>query len=443
MSSSAIAADDSSRRPAGLTATRVWSFAVTVGFAMAIVVVHLGQGVLLARLLGPVGRGQYAAAVLYSQLLLYIGLMGGLEVVCQRATRLAKRRGVSGIQTGLQTGIQTGVGGGIDRLRRAALRLGLTTGTVTMLAVMALAVLAMPAEKRDLVPLAIGCGLATIGQHVLLMMTGVDRGIERFAAYNWRRLIAAAVFPGMVAVAAMVTDLTVPMTVGLLVAASAVAGGICLIDLPRPFSGPAGPPVGRMLRRGRGFGVSVLATDLFERLDLVLVLWVAPLLQQGYYAAMVPAVYPLTVVPNTLGVFLFNAGADRDRRLTVGGVHRLLASSIAVQTVITVVFMLLIGWAVRLVYGPEFEPAVRYALWLAPASAIRGMLQGIDGYLKGRGRPMACVAARVVGAVTLLSLAAVWLPVHGVIAIAMAVLAAQVVCLLILIGVMYSDCRGQ
>ena len=60
-------------------------FVWTVGFAFAIVALQLGQGVLLARLLGPQGRGEYATAVLYVQMLLYIGLLGGLEVVCRYA----------------------------------------------------------------------------------------------------------------------------------------------------------------------------------------------------------------------------------------------------------------------------------------------------------------------------------------------------------------------
>ncbi|WP_238383198.1 hypothetical protein [Rubripirellula obstinata] len=81
-------------------------FVWTVGFAFAIVALQLGQGILLARLLGPVGRGAYAAAVLYVQMLLYIGLLGGLEVICRHAANPSINQ---------------------QKLRRAALWLGLTT----------------------------------------------------------------------------------------------------------------------------------------------------------------------------------------------------------------------------------------------------------------------------------------------------------------------------
>ena len=407
---------------------RILSFVTTVGFAMAIVLLQLGQGVLLARLLGPVGRGQFAAAVLYSQLLLYIGLMGGLEVVCARAAVLSQRPR-SPVATNQML-----------RLRRASLRLGLTTGSLTALFVFILALLAMPADKRDLIPLAMLCGLSVIGQHVVLIMTAVDRGSEHFTAYNTRRFIAAAAFPLLVGLAALIAELTVAVACVLLVIATLLSMATCFVGLPRPISGRYRPTVRRLLHRSRPYGMSMLATDLFERMDLLLMLWLAPVIEQGFYAAMVPAVYPLTVIPNTLGVYLFNAGADQNRRLNRLAVHRVLGASILVQTITTVVFMLLIGWVVQLVYGQDFAPAVRYALWLAPASAIRGILQGIDGYLKGRGRPMACVAARVIGVAVLLCSTAVLIPMHGVIGIAMAVLLSQSVCLIVLVSVMYCDC---
>lgn len=421
----------------GLNRTRVWSFVSTVGFTMAIVLLQLGQGVLLARLLGPEGRGQYAAAVLYTQMLLYIGLMGGLEVICRRAAVLSQRSSVLGVGK-LDAGHRAS--GRVDRLRRTSLRLGLTTGLITTAFVIVLAITAMPSDKREIIPLAILCGLSVVGQHVVLMMTAVDRGTERFTAYNIQRFIAAAAFPMLIGTYAVWMDLTVAMACWLFVLASLISMAACLYGLQKPLSGDSSPTVSRLLHRSRPYGLSMLATDFFERMDLLLVLWLAPLVQQGFYAAMVPAVYPLTVIPHTLGVFLFNAGADKNRRLSVGGVHRVLASSIVIQSVVTIVFVLLIGRVVELVYGADFAPAVRYALWLAPASAIRGILQGIDGYLKGRGRPMACVTARVLGMLTLIGATMLLLPAYGVIAIAMAVLISQSVCLVALSAVMYADC---
>lgn len=393
-------------------------FVWTVGFAFAIVALQLGQGILLARLLGPEGRGAYATAILYVQMLLYIGLLGGLEVICRHAAD----RSIDQL-----------------RLRRAALWLGLTTGTITTLIVVGLNLVALPEAKRSLLPIALVCSLSLIGQHVMLIMTAVDRGSGEFGKYNLRRFVAAAAFPALLLGAVVITEMTVTLAAWLFVAASIISMATCILGVAKPLTGTTAIPTKQLLRESRPYGFSMFVTDLFERLDLLLVLWLAPLVEQGFYAAMVPAAYPLTVIPNTLGLFLFNAGADKDRKLSRGDVHRILGSSIAIQTLTTVVFMLLIGPLVVLVYGQEFEPAIQFVLWLAPASAIKGILQGLDSYLKGRGRPLAPIKARGCAMLVMFITALVLVPSQGTVAIAMAALAGQVVCLIWLSAIVYAD----
>ena len=193
-----------------------WQFVWTVGFAFAIVALQLGQGILLARLLGPEGRGAYATAVLYVQMLLYIGLFGGLEVICRYAA----------IETTDQ-----------NRLRRSALWLGLTTGAITTAVVIALNFTALPEAKRVLLPVALICGLSVVGQHVMLIMTAVDRGSGEFGKYNLRRFIAAAAFPALLLIAAVVMQIDVMTASILFVIASLISMAACVIGLPQAFSG--------------------------------------------------------------------------------------------------------------------------------------------------------------------------------------------------------------
>ncbi|MEM1226632.1 MAG: oligosaccharide flippase family protein [Planctomycetota bacterium] len=396
---------------------RFRAFAQTVGFAFGIVALQMAQGILLARLLGPEGRGQYATTVLYVQMLLYVGLFGGLEVVCRYAAD-----GSDGLL-----------------LRRAAMWLGVTTGVITMVIAVLCNLLALPENKRFLMPLGCLCATSMIGQHVMLIMTAVDRGAGRFNAYNWRRFIAAAAFPALLLSAAVLTTVTLQLACMLFVVASVISMAVCFAGVDRPFSGSSAPPVPKLLRESRPYGVSMLATDLFERLDLLLVLWLAPLVTQGWYAAMVPVVYPLTVIPNTLGIFLFNAGADSGKRLTRRDIHRILGGSLATQVASTMLFMILVGPLVRLVYGEAFAPAIPFALWLAPASAIKGILQGLDSYVKGRGRPLAPVRARLAATIVMFVVTFSLFASMGALAIAIASLAGQVVCLIWLVCIVYAD----
>jgi O-antigen/teichoic acid export membrane protein len=398
-----------------------WQFLYTVGVSFTIVALQMAQGVLLARMLGPEGRGQYATAVMYAQTLLYIGLFGGLEVICRHAAKPS-----------------------IDKikLRRSALWLGITTGLVTSAIACLLSVAALPPQKQFLMPLAVLCSLSIVGQHVMLVMTAVDRGSGQFTAYNIRRLISCSAFPVLLLVTACVWHINLVITCVLFVVASIISMVSCLVGLPHPFRGPTtAASVPQLVRESRPYGLSTLATELFDRFDLLLVLWLAPLMQQGYYAAMVPVVYPLTVIPNTLGMFLFNAGARLDSRLGTRDVHRILGSSIAVQVTSTVAFLLIAGPLVTFLYGQEFAPAMAFVLWLAPVSAIKGILQGLDAYLKGRGRPLAPLRIRIASGIVIALVTWLLFDRFGAVSIAMAALAGQLFCLAGFSWIVYADVK--
>ncbi len=391
----------------------------TVGVSFGIVALQLAQGILLARLLGPQGRGEYAAAALYSQMMLYVGLFGGIEVICRYA---ADENG--------------------DRisLRRSAFRLGVITGVLSTLAVVVCNTFGLPVEKQYLLPLSLVCALSLFGQQMTLLLSAVDRGAGDFARYNRIRLLAAAAFPVLLFLWAMLFPTTLVSTCWLLVVASGISVVPFCFGSRRVVHGAhAGPDTRQLLREGRPYAVSMLATDLLERLDLLLMLWLTPLLKQGYYNAMIPVAYPLTVIPNTLGLFLFNAGAKQGGGLTVKRVHHILASSIGIQTLTTVGFILLVEPVVTFVYGEEFRPAVIFAMWLAPVAAIKGIVQGLESYVKGRGRPLATVRIRIVSALVMLAVIAILYPLTGVLSVIQGSLVGQVVCFLGLAAIVYND----
>lgn len=384
-------------------------FLSSVAVAFGIVGLQLLQGVLLARLLGDQGRGEYAVAIFLVQLLLYIGLFGGIEIVARYANQ---------------------IGGAKETLQRSALWLGIVTGCVVMTVAMIASRFVIPADKLYLQPLALLCALSFVGQNVMLIMTAVDRGAGDFRSYNIRRFAAAAAFPLLILVYLPFGKLTVTSACVLYVAASIFSMVVCLYGLKKPFTGERFRSVPRLLGEGKPYALSMLVTDLFEKLDLLLVMWLSPIIVQGYYATMIPVAYPLVIIPNTLGLFLFNEGAKTEQRVTRRSILKILGYSFLVQAVMTAVFMLLVRSVVTFVYGEAFAPAVEIALWLAPVSAIKGMLQGLDGFLKGRGRPIVSIWSRIAAAITMIAVV-YWIgPGELAIGIALAALVGQIVCLL-------------
>jgi enterobacterial common antigen flippase len=392
--------------------------ATTVGVSFGIVALQLAQGILLARLLGPQGRGEYAAAVLYSQMLLYVGLFGAIEVVCRYA---ANDR--------------------VDRrsLRKSAARLALVTGTATTLIAIACATVGIPMDKREMLPLAIVCSLSIIGQHVTLILSAVDRGSGDFSRYNRIRLIAAASLPLLLICWALLAETTVLSTCVLLVVATLLSTLPCFLRVKNDAGAIPAPRTKQMLREGRPYGIAMLATDFLERIDLLLVLWLTDFSTQGFYNAMIPVAYPLTVIPNTLGMYLFNAGAREGGGLGVAQFRRILASSLLLQVIMTIAFLVFVGPVVTFVYGTEFAPAVVFAMWLAPVAATKGVVQGLESYIKGRGKPMATIRIRMLSTIVMLASIAALYPFTGILAIIQGSLVGQIVCFFGLSIFVYKD----
>ena len=354
----------------------LYTFATSIAMFGAFAI----QGILLARILGRYGRGEFATAVLFPQILLYVGLLGGIEVV----TRYAGQ-----------------INANLVKLRRAAFRLGIFTGCLTMLAVIVFSLTCVPAAKSHLIGLCLLCSLALPFQHIHQITIAVDRGSNGFTRYNWIRLFGTLVLPSMLLVC-WLTNVQSLTFICLLFIASAVVGAIpCLWRLERSLS-PADPSQRTLLKEGRPYAVAMFAGELFERLDVALIFWWTSLATQGSYAAIVPAAHVLIVIPNALGLFTFNIGAKHDRVVSLRETNLAMAGMLVFQFVSALAFALVIGKLILILYGEDFRPAIPLAYALIPAVAIKGFLQAAEGYLKGRGKPLIGTYARLLGAVIML-----------------------------------------
>ncbi len=341
------------------------------------------QGVFLARMLGPDGRGQYATAVFYTQTLIYVGMLGTQYAVARWAARKHK----------------DAVG-----LIYSTRRLGMLTGFGTMLVVAVLAFTALPPDKRYLAPLCLLCSLFLPFEHVRLLWLSVDHGRGDFRRYNMSRLAAGVAFPLLLGIA-WACGAHTAFVASILFAASPLMG-LLYQRLSRsvaeePSVTRNGPTVQRILHRGRPYALNVLVSDLCDRLDIFLFMWLTSFTIQGYYAAAVPAANLLLVVPIALSLFAFNAGARRERRPTAGHVAKSAALIAGVQLIAVVAFALVLEPLMVLVFGPDFRGAVPLALVLLPAYAVAGCGRVAEAFLQGRNKAILGVYTRLVGAVVM------------------------------------------
>ena len=264
-----------------------------------------------------------------------------------------------------------------------------------MLAVAILSLVAFPAEKRHLVWLSILCAATLPLEHVRLNLNAVDQGSGRMARFNAGRLAAAAALPLLLALAWLAGRITAPLAAVLLVPATLIGLVFRLAWSDDYRIWRAGSPgVGVLLREGRPYAFSVVVTEVFNNLDLLLMLWLVDFTQQGLYAAALPAVRLLCVAPEALAVFAFNAGAKETRPMGAGRLAALTAGALGFQVVAAVAYWTVLGWLIILVYKQPFAGAIAYANALLPAMVFQGCIIIADGYLRRRKRPNAGIAAR-------------------------------------------------
>lgn len=383
------------------------------------------QGVLLARMLGPEGRGQYATAMFYTQTLIFIGLFGTQHAVARWA---ARRR-------------QDTVG-----LMQVCRRLGTTTGLATMAVVAGLALFALPADKQHLAPLCILCSLFLPLEHIRLLWLSVDHGLGNFSSYNANRLAAGIAFPALLTLAWLCNANSV-VVVSLLFVMAPIVGLVyrrmtaSVSGSPQPSG--RGPTVKRILRRGRPYAVAVLASDLFDRIDIFLFLWLTSFAAQGCYAAAVPAANLLLVMPLAVSLFAFNAGAHRQGSLSLGRLVKAGSVILGVQLLAAVAFAVVLEPLMMLVFGESFRGAVPLAMALLPAYAIAGCGRVAESYLQGRNKAMVAVYSRLAGAATLFVFVFLFFDRWAELSIPLGALAGHLVSTTLLVATIIWDVREQ
>ena len=234
------------------------------------------QGIILARMLGPEGRGEFGTAIFYSTTLTFIGMLGAQYAVARRAA--------SGASTSYE-------------LARSAMRLGIWTGLGTIVVVVALAFATLPAAKQFLAPLCVIAALSLPLEHMRQLLLAVDQGSGEFRRYNAVVLTTSIVFPLLLLVLWVTGNASVSAAVMLSLAPPAVGLGLRL-TMSRPVRhvvAAAAPSKRALVKEGSPYLFSLAVCDLYQRLDQFLILWLGSLVTQGLYAAAVPAASMLQV----------------------------------------------------------------------------------------------------------------------------------------------------
>jgi O-antigen/teichoic acid export membrane protein len=327
---------------------------------------------LLARELGPSGRGTVAVAYSFTLLLVQIGTLGFTAANPFYVARTPEAR-----ERLVGNSILVALVGGMA-LAAVGVGVGLLFPTVVA-----------GVEPGDLVIASVGIPAALLAQFLQSILLGEARPV----AYNASELVISALTLVAVAIAAATTQIGVTEALVLLGGSRLCAAAVfAKLTVRSPKLDPR--LIRTMLTYGARVYVATMLAFLVVRLDVMLVNGYLGAEDAGVYAVAVALGDVLYIVPTVVAVNLFAhvaRGADD-------------AASAAAFRAVAVIYLVLValsaafaGPVISLLFGDDFEPAAAVYRWLAPGIFCLGMLNILSQHFAGRGFPLQAMLVWVWG----------------------------------------------
>jgi O-antigen/teichoic acid export membrane protein len=331
----------------------------------AIIVFGLAQSVIVARALGPSGRGSVAVAVSLVTLLTQIGSLGLITANTYFSAR--------------------------DRSTLGAI----ATNSLWASALLGVALAGMALAVKLLAPAVVGglgwpeLAAATAAMPGLLaasLLHALLLGDGRTVAYNGLAAGLQAVIAIAVAAAVVVLDAGVLGVLVTIAAGQTVSALVYYraVGERRPDWHPDLALAGRMLRYGlRVYAATVLAFIVI-RVDVLLVNAYRGGHDTGLYSVAVAAVDALCLLPAIVGFNLFPRiarGAEQSLSVLV---FRTVAPLYGLVCAVSVP---LAAPAIQLLYGSRFAGSTDLYYWIAPGAFCLGMVSVLSNHFAGQGFP--------------------------------------------------------
>lgn len=385
------------RHPSGIPVTTL----ATAGTALA----GAAAGALLARILGPQGRGELAGVLLWAGVLDILSDFGLNSAFAHYAERLDR-----------------------SSLIGSATVLGLAHGLILVFAFSAVAWTGLlplwPHEALGVVIAALGLPLDRASAYLLQ----IHLGSGRVWAVALTRLWGAACYACVIAAAGLAHLLTVPVCVGLYVLSHLLTAAAAFWLTARyehlgwRFQRAVAV---QLYRYGARNVLASLASNANLRLDQALMNFMLLPVQLGLYVVAVGLSNCLVPLYNAVSLVV-TARVATSRSL-VGARRaglRPLAISIAIWAPATLAGAVSAQWLVPLIFGGSYGGAVAVARVLFVASGFQGCNGVLGNAMRALGRPGLTAIAELAGLAVTVALLLTLLPVLGIMGAGIASLAA-------------------
>ena len=388
----------------------------TAGFNVANTLLAGVGGILVARVLGPEGRGDYAVLISWLGLALLVGELGQTASVTYHVARFSDRA-------------------------RDYLATSVRTLTVSGLIAIPIVLVAAPyladgrsAREAGFKILAVALPIAFVGASYTFALQA-----NRIDWWNWVRFSQPVVWFLGLMVLLWVEDVELSVILVIYVFSVLVQLPVAVILCAR--AGLLGGRADRtlvkpLMRYGAGQLASSLPAGFTRQLDVIVLATAVSAADVGKYSVALS--YSLLAFPlaSAIGSVVFprQARSGGSGRSIVG---RSIIGVLVVTIAVMIPLLLVSGWLLPLVFGAEFAGSVHLLWYLSPGLVALAVNQVGGDLLRGMGKPHLVAVASWVGLVFLAGSLLLLVPAHGTLGAAISVSIAQIGSAAVLIVVLF------
>ena len=364
----------------------------SVGASFGIQALNIVTGVLLARSLGPSGRGELTEVILWPTIIALAGSLGVIEATTYHVARATRS---------------------LDRILGTVLALAVLQ-SIALIAVGAAVVALVSHAASDEARLAAYVYLGFIPLNLLtLYLMAVLNGVERYGEFN-RARVAVMMVSAVGLMALWAADRLDVMSATL----TYLGANVVTLALAARFVG--GLAVGRaridppFARQILSFGVkthvSTLSNALNQRLDQLLISVFLLPAQLGLYVVAVTMTSLTSLIGVSISYVALPAVARSEGAGRRGAVRRYAILTFGISALVTVPLLALTAPIIEIAFGADFRAAAGPARVLLLAMLVYSTGRVLAASLKAAARPMDAGYAELLGLVVTALALAVLLP---------------------------------
>lgn len=350
-----------------------------MGFDASILVMNLVTGIVIARALGPTGRGEIAAILLLAQLAVWFFSGGATEAV---AFRLARKPGDG------------------PRLLGSWLAIGIP---LALLAIVVGQVM-LPILFSAQTPETIALGRIYIAIVLVMMLQAVQYGMllgsHDFFFYNLIRFLQPAVIATAYLILWIAGALSVELALAINAAATCTAFAVAGGRLLRRQG--IGRPSKTLLRETLSYGLRAhmgsIAGLVNARLDLLIVPAFLGAASVGLYSVATNVTSIIITLTATIATIVMPVAARRNKRsarTVIRTLHVVLLIGVAIAVPLAIVANIALG----IVYGADFEGAATSLRILLPGVVLDAAAMVLWSGLLAENRPFLSSVAAIPAAI--------------------------------------------